>query len=116
MIIFDTNAINYLSPDSVTADIIQKLRESGHYRVAVPWMVLEEMAAHQATIYPVSRSRCLLHRKGNVDAVAEVLGVVGDEADGLVWARLQDNATEVSQYVACVWEAKILWGSRSRSR
>ncbi|WP_432197683.1 PIN domain-containing protein [Streptomyces sp. bgisy027] len=52
MIIFDTNAVNLLQPEGPTADIIRKLRQSGHHRVAVPWMVLEEMAAHQARYYP----------------------------------------------------------------
>ncbi|MEU6215715.1 PIN domain-containing protein [Streptomyces sp. NPDC047023] len=42
-----------LSPSSPRADIIRKLRQSGHHRVAVPWIVLEEMAAHQAKLYPV---------------------------------------------------------------
>ncbi|MFF7459604.1 PIN domain-containing protein, partial [Kitasatospora sp. NPDC008115] len=51
-IIFDTNAVNLLKPDSLTADIIRKLKESGHHRVAVPWMVLEELSAHQAKYYP----------------------------------------------------------------
>ncbi|MFJ6784802.1 hypothetical protein [Streptomyces yangpuensis] len=45
MIIFDTNAVNLLPPTGLKADIIRKLRQSGHYRVAVPWMVLEELAA-----------------------------------------------------------------------
>ncbi|MFF1481405.1 PIN domain-containing protein [Streptomyces sp. NPDC058301] len=52
MIIFDTNAVNLLPPQGPRADIIRKLRQSGHHRVAVPWMVLEEMAAHQAVFYP----------------------------------------------------------------
>lgn len=52
MIIFDTNAVNQLSPSSPRADLIRKLRQSKHHRVAVPWMVLEEMAAHQARLYP----------------------------------------------------------------
>ncbi|MGO4856271.1 PIN domain-containing protein [Arthrobacter sp. 2MCAF14] len=51
MIIFDTNAVNLLPPNGPRADIIRKLRESGHHRVAVPWMVLEEMAAHKAVFY-----------------------------------------------------------------
>lgn len=53
MIIFDTNAVNLLPPEGPRADIIRKLRQSGHHKVAVPWMVLEEMAAHQAHLYPV---------------------------------------------------------------
>ncbi|WP_329392639.1 PIN domain-containing protein [Streptomyces lydicus] len=52
MIIFDTNAFNLVPPDGVKADIIRKLRKSGHQRVAVPWMVLEELAAHKSRHYP----------------------------------------------------------------
>ncbi|MFF3735577.1 hypothetical protein ACFYXM_36285 [Streptomyces sp. NPDC002476] len=52
MIIFDTNAVNLLPHDGPRADIIRKLRQSGHHRVAVPRMVLEEMAAHRAKHYP----------------------------------------------------------------
>ncbi|BCW77861.1 hypothetical protein NicSoilB11_41860 (plasmid) [Arthrobacter sp. NicSoilB11] len=44
--------MNLLPPSGPRADIIRKLRESGHHRIAVPWMVLEEMAAHQAAFYP----------------------------------------------------------------
>lgn len=53
MIIFDTNAVNLLPPEGPRADIIRKLRQSRHHKVAVPWIVLEEMAAHQAKHYPV---------------------------------------------------------------
>ncbi|MGA4902954.1 PIN domain-containing protein [Streptomyces griseoincarnatus] len=52
MIIFDANAFNLVSPDSVKADIIRKIRKSGHQRVGVPWMVLEELAAHMSRHYP----------------------------------------------------------------
>jgi hypothetical protein len=52
LIIFDTNAVNLLPPGGVRADIIRKLRRSGHHRAAVPWVVLEELAAHQAKHYP----------------------------------------------------------------
>ncbi|WP_019074435.1 PIN domain-containing protein [Streptomyces hokutonensis] len=59
MIIFDTNAVNLLPPEGPRADIIRKLRQSKHHRVAVPWMVLEEMAAHQAHLYPVKHQSVL---------------------------------------------------------
>ncbi|MDV7220420.1 PIN domain-containing protein [Streptomyces prunicolor] len=59
MIIFDTNAVNLLSPEGPSADIIRKLRQSKHHRVAVPWMVLEEMAAHKAHLYPVKHQSVL---------------------------------------------------------
>ncbi|MGB9999627.1 PIN domain-containing protein [Streptomyces pseudogriseolus] len=59
MIIFDTNAFNLVSPDSVKADIIRKIRKSGHQRVAVPWIVLEELAAHMSRHYPAQYSSTL---------------------------------------------------------
>ncbi|SDP62345.1 hypothetical protein SAMN04487981_12948 [Streptomyces sp. cf386] len=59
MIIFDANAVNLLSPEGPRADIIRKLRQSRHHRVAVPWMVLEELAAHQANLYPVKHQAVL---------------------------------------------------------
>ncbi|MGW5590971.1 PIN domain-containing protein [Streptomyces sp. NPDC003857] len=68
MIIFDTNAVNLLQPEGPTADIIRKLRQSGHHRVAVPWMVLEEMAAHQARYYP-DKHRTVLNSLEKLQAV-----------------------------------------------
>ncbi|MFG2600694.1 PIN domain-containing protein [Streptomyces sp. NPDC048462] len=53
IITFDTNALNQLPAEGPRADIIRKLRQSGHHRVTVTWMVLEELAAHQAALYPV---------------------------------------------------------------
>ncbi|MEV4190905.1 PIN domain-containing protein [Streptomyces toxytricini] len=52
LIIFDTNAVNLLPPSGLRADIIRKLRQSGHHKVAVPWMVMEELVAHQTKHYP----------------------------------------------------------------
>ncbi|MFF2721416.1 hypothetical protein [Streptomyces sp. NPDC058011] len=67
MIIFDTNAVNLLSPSSSRADLIRKLRQSGHHRVAVPWMVLEEMAAHKARHYP-DRHQAVLNSLAKLEA------------------------------------------------
>lgn len=67
MIIFDTNAVNLLSPESPRADLIRKLRQSQHHRVAVPWMVLEEMAAHQARYYP-DKHQAVLNTLAKLDA------------------------------------------------
>lgn len=69
MIIFDTNAVHLLPPESQRADIIRKLRQSRHHRVAVPWMVLEEMAAHQARSYPNKHEKVM-------DALATLRGLV----------------------------------------
>ncbi|MFD8915983.1 PIN domain-containing protein [Streptomyces sp. NPDC059575] len=59
LIIFDTNAVNLLNPEGPNAEIVRKLRQSGHHRVGMPWMVLEEMAAHQARYYPDKHQRVL---------------------------------------------------------
>ncbi|MFC8583664.1 PIN domain-containing protein [Streptomyces sp. NPDC057217] len=67
MIIFDTNAVNLLPPESLRADLIRKLRQSKHHRVAVPWMVLEEMAAHQAHHYP-DKHQAVLNTLAKLDA------------------------------------------------
>ncbi|MFF2123513.1 PIN domain-containing protein [Kitasatospora sp. NPDC058184] len=55
MIIFDTNALNNIQLGSPRADILRKFRASAQHRVAVPWMVLEELAAHQAKAYMAAR-------------------------------------------------------------
>ncbi|MGR3935314.1 PIN domain-containing protein [Streptomyces sp. BRA346] len=67
MIIFDTNAVHLLPAEGQRADIIRKLRQSGHHKVAVPWMVLEEMAAHQTRSYP-----------GKYEKVTEALATLRD--------------------------------------
>ncbi|MGW6360325.1 PIN domain-containing protein [Streptomyces sp. NPDC055092] len=69
MIIFDTNAVNLLPHEGPRPDIIRKLRQSGHHRVAVPWMVLEEMAAHQAKHYPAKYQTVV----NTLDKLREVL-------------------------------------------
>ncbi|MEU9190310.1 PIN domain-containing protein [Streptomyces sp. NPDC048484] len=64
MIIFDTNALHLIEADSVPADIVRKLRASG-IQVAVPWMVMEELAAHKARMYPTKH-------KSAVDVLAKL--------------------------------------------
>ncbi len=56
VIIFDTNALNNIQLESPRADIMRKFRASAQHRVAVPWMVLEELVAHQATNYMDTRN------------------------------------------------------------
>ncbi|MEC3998872.1 PIN domain-containing protein [Actinacidiphila sp. DG2A-62] len=88
LIIFDTNAVNRLNPTSDRADIIRKLRKSGKHRVAVPWMVLEELVAHQAKIY-LSR-----HQKAE-KAITELQAATAWKLDAhveeLALKRLQDH-------------------------
>ncbi|MFJ9448501.1 PIN domain-containing protein [Kitasatospora sp. NPDC101235] len=63
MIIFDTNAINRFNPRSPRADLVRALRASGQYRVGVPWVVLEELVAHQAKEYMTQRGAALKELK-----------------------------------------------------
>ncbi|MFZ3555881.1 PIN domain-containing protein [Streptomyces sp. BH055] len=92
MIIFDTNAVNLLRPEGPTADIIRKLRQSGHHRVAVPWMVLEEMAAHQARFYP-DRYQSVLN---SLDKLREVLPwELKSSVEALDLERMLDHWREV---------------------
>jgi hypothetical protein len=86
LIIFDTNAVDLLPPDGPRADIIRKLRESGHHRVAVPWMVLEELVAHKAKPY-------ILKHQSVTRALNALRGVTPWEVDisleGLDLERIQ---------------------------
>ncbi|MEV5877999.1 PIN domain-containing protein [Streptomyces sp. NPDC052101] len=47
----DTSILRTFSPDSSTADLVQAIQQLGTESVAVPWMVLEELAAQQAIKY-----------------------------------------------------------------
>jgi rRNA-processing protein FCF1 len=51
LIILDTNILWPLSPDSSSADLLRAIRAAGAHEVAVPWMVMEELAAQQAIKY-----------------------------------------------------------------
>ncbi|MDX3127754.1 MULTISPECIES: PIN domain-containing protein [Streptomyces] len=51
MIILDTNILTKSGIDSATTDLVKMIRTSGVERVAVPWMVLEELTAHRAVPY-----------------------------------------------------------------
>ncbi|MFC9916212.1 PIN domain-containing protein [Streptomyces sp. NPDC127197] len=51
MIILDTNILWPFSPDSSSADLLRAIRAAGAHEVAVPWMVMEELAAQQAIKY-----------------------------------------------------------------
>ncbi|MFJ2081239.1 PIN domain-containing protein [Micromonospora chokoriensis] len=50
MIILDTNILWGMKLDSSTADLLRALKAAG-VRVAVPWVVLEELASHRALEY-----------------------------------------------------------------
>ncbi|MFF8931531.1 PIN domain-containing protein [Streptomyces longwoodensis] len=51
MIILDTNILTKSDIDSATTDLVKIIRASGVERVAVPWVVLEELTAHRAVPY-----------------------------------------------------------------
>ncbi|MFF8942549.1 PIN domain-containing protein [Streptomyces sp. NPDC014864] len=51
MIILDTNILTKSGIDSATTDLVKIIRASDVERVAVPWMVLEELTAHRAVPY-----------------------------------------------------------------
>ncbi|MFF3378159.1 PIN domain-containing protein [Streptomyces sp. NPDC002680] len=51
MIILDTNILTKSGIDSATTDLVKIIRTSGVERVAVPWVVLEELTAHRAVPY-----------------------------------------------------------------
>jgi hypothetical protein len=132
LIIFDTNVLNLLPQDGPRADIIRKLRGSGHHRVAVPWMVLEEMAAHKAKLYllkhrsavevlgklrrelpwelqsslePLDLKRYLDHWRGVYSEIFEVIETSGDvalKALALPPAKRADDHSEGARDVA-IW-------------
>ncbi|MFB7618491.1 PIN domain-containing protein [Kitasatospora sp. NPDC056181] len=64
MIIFDTNALNNIQLGSPRADILRKFRASAQHRVAVPWMVLEELVAHRAMAYMAAREAARIALNG----------------------------------------------------
>lgn len=51
MIIFDTSILRSFALDSVSTDLLRTIRTSGVDRVAVPWVVLEELTAQRAVPY-----------------------------------------------------------------
>ncbi|GGY77679.1 PIN domain-containing protein (plasmid) [Streptomyces anulatus] len=51
LIILDTNILTKSDIASATTDLVKIIRASGVDRVAVPWVVLEELTAHRAVPY-----------------------------------------------------------------
>jgi predicted nucleic acid-binding protein len=51
LIILDTNILTKSDIDSATTDLVKIIRASGVERVAVPWVVLEELTSHRAVPY-----------------------------------------------------------------
>ncbi|MFH8492256.1 PIN domain-containing protein [Streptomyces longisporoflavus] len=57
MIILDTGVLRGLGLKSSFAELLRAIKESGVEKVAVPWMVLEELAAQQALKYLEAHTR-----------------------------------------------------------
>ncbi|WPP32276.1 PIN domain-containing protein [Streptomyces sp. CL7] len=51
MIILDSCILRTFNPESSSGDLLRAIRAIGAQRVAVPWMVMEELAAQQAIKY-----------------------------------------------------------------
>jgi hypothetical protein len=51
LIILDTNILRGFNLDSVSSDLLKTIRTAGVETVAVPWVVLEELASHRAVPY-----------------------------------------------------------------
>ncbi|MET9207860.1 PIN domain-containing protein [Streptomyces bacillaris] len=60
MLIFDTNAVHDLDPHGAKADLLRLLNKAG-LKVSVPWVVLEELAAHK--LYDYQRAFDLMRRQ-----------------------------------------------------
>ncbi|MFF4399362.1 PIN domain-containing protein [Streptomyces sp. NPDC001480] len=57
MIILDTNILWSLTPEGGSTDLLRAIRAVSGERVAVPWMVMEELAAQQALKYQEQHTR-----------------------------------------------------------
>ncbi|MGJ3558889.1 PIN domain-containing protein [Streptomyces sp. INA 01156] len=57
MIILDTNILRGLTPEDGSTDLLRAIRAVGGERVAVPWVVMEELAAQQALKYQEQHAR-----------------------------------------------------------
>ncbi|MFB7421447.1 PIN domain-containing protein [Streptomyces sp. NPDC056210] len=68
MIILDTNTLWGLSPEDGSADLLRAIRAAVGEKVAVPWVVMEELAAQQAIKYQDQHERAA----AAVEALREV--------------------------------------------
>lgn len=57
LIILDTNILWPISPGSSSAGLLRAIRATGRHEIAVPWVVMEELAAQQAIKYREKRQR-----------------------------------------------------------
>ncbi|MGW9196990.1 PIN domain-containing protein [Micromonospora chersina] len=98
MIILDTNILWGMKPDSSTADLLRALKAAG-IRVAVPWVVLEELASHRALAYAEAHARAtssLNELKGHVPwGGVPSLGQVDTERHRTHWRNMYRQMVEV---------------------
>ncbi|MFD5015381.1 PIN domain-containing protein [Streptomyces chartreusis] len=92
MIILDTSILRTFSPESSSADLLVAIRRLDAERVAVPWMVIEELAAQQAIKY-----------REKYDKAAEALRAVQDLTPWQMNAELPPS--EADEY-AKHWRTK----------
>jgi hypothetical protein len=59
LIILDTNMLWGVSPDNASVDLLKTIRATGVQGVAVPWTVMEELAAQRAPPRSFSTTRSL---------------------------------------------------------
>ncbi|MFD8779215.1 PIN domain-containing protein [Streptomyces sp. NPDC059916] len=55
----DTSILRSFNPESSSADLLRAIRATGAHRVAVPWVVMEELAAQQAIKYRDKHEKAL---------------------------------------------------------
>ncbi|MEU1396148.1 PIN domain-containing protein [Micromonospora zamorensis] len=98
LIILDTNILWGMKPDSSTADLLRALRAAG-VRVAVPWVVLEELASHRALAYAEAHARAtstLNELKAHVPwGGVPSLGRVDTERHRTHWRNIYRQMVEV---------------------
>ncbi|MET7720663.1 PIN domain-containing protein [Streptomyces mirabilis] len=88
MIILDTNMLWGVSPDNASVDLLKTIRASGVQGVAVPWTVMEELAAQRA-----------LKHTEKYDAAVVAIRALRDNTPGPITTRLPAYEPEkVRQY------------------
>ncbi|MFC4504082.1 MULTISPECIES: PIN domain-containing protein [Streptomyces] len=99
MIILDTNILWGLTPEDGSTDLLRAIRAVGGERVAVPWMVMEELAAQQALKYQEQHARAAEAVKALREATPwgldVPLGPCEPEEVRKHWRRQWDTVVEV---------------------
>ncbi|MEU5314382.1 PIN domain-containing protein [Streptomyces sp. NPDC021562] len=83
MIILDTNMLWGVTPDNASVDLLKTIRASGVQGVAVPWIVMEELAAQRA-----------LRHQEKYDAAYEAVNELRKQTPWHITTRLPDYEPE----------------------